>query len=264
MRLRQSTPWPAFAGGPEPERTKIESWCSQPHGLPCSVNDAVNVLLGSTCAYLNGGPVLTCAALPGWRWLSGRPQATDLAVGVRVPRGAPRHRRSAGISLLTHARPDHLWTDRAIPANRVRIACAWLLDAVLDRQAVQLGLVPAAAVPLGVDSPNPRQGSIPSWTLEVGGSPFASLQDQPTGGLRWHQEGTMRRQATVKRRPGRPGWAAAGTGLLDEPNSTDVTRRETMTPHVGGTTLGAAWTSGRAQGDPRGREVRPRSSSAGR
>jgi hypothetical protein len=33
--------------------------------LLCSVNDAVNVLPSSTCAYLNGGPVLTCAAFTG-------------------------------------------------------------------------------------------------------------------------------------------------------------------------------------------------------
>jgi NADH:ubiquinone reductase (H+-translocating) len=43
----------------------------------------------------------------------------------------------------------------AIPANRVRIACDWLLDAVLARQAVQFGLVRAAAVPLGINSPPP-------------------------------------------------------------------------------------------------------------
>ena len=44
----------------------------------------------------------------------------------------------------------------AIPANRIRIACDWLLDTMLDRQAVQFGLIPAAAVPLGVASPNGR------------------------------------------------------------------------------------------------------------
>jgi hypothetical protein len=44
---------------------QIEIWCSQGVGLLCSVNDAVNVLPCSTWAYLNGGPLLTCAALPG-------------------------------------------------------------------------------------------------------------------------------------------------------------------------------------------------------
>jgi hypothetical protein len=37
-----------------------------------------------TWADLNGRPVLTCAAFPRQRWPSGRPQTTDLAVGVRV------------------------------------------------------------------------------------------------------------------------------------------------------------------------------------
>jgi NADH:ubiquinone reductase (H+-translocating) len=36
-----------------------------------------------------------------------------------------------------------------IPANRVRVAADWLLDALLPRQTVQLGLVRGPAVPLG-------------------------------------------------------------------------------------------------------------------
>jgi NADH dehydrogenase len=36
----------------------------------------------------------------------------------------------------------------SLPGNRVRVATDWLLDAVLPRQGVQLGLVPAQAVPL--------------------------------------------------------------------------------------------------------------------
>jgi Homeodomain-like domain len=40
---------------------QIAIWCSQKKCLSCSVNDAVNVLPCSTCAYLNGGPVLTCS-----------------------------------------------------------------------------------------------------------------------------------------------------------------------------------------------------------
>jgi hypothetical protein len=46
--------------------------------LICSVNDMVNVLPCAAWAYLNGGPVLTCAAFPGQRWLYGRHQTTDL------------------------------------------------------------------------------------------------------------------------------------------------------------------------------------------
>jgi NADH:ubiquinone reductase (H+-translocating) len=36
----------------------------------------------------------------------------------------------------------------SMPGNRVRVAADWLLDAVLPRQGVQLGLVPGEAVPL--------------------------------------------------------------------------------------------------------------------
>jgi NADH dehydrogenase len=36
----------------------------------------------------------------------------------------------------------------SLPGNRVRVAADWLLDAVLRRQGVQLGLVPGSAVPL--------------------------------------------------------------------------------------------------------------------
>lgn len=36
----------------------------------------------------------------------------------------------------------------SMPGNRVRVAADWLLDAVLPRQGVQLGLVPSSAVPL--------------------------------------------------------------------------------------------------------------------
>ncbi|MFH8440256.1 FAD-dependent oxidoreductase [Streptomyces sp. NPDC018026] len=41
----------------------------------------------------------------------------------------------------------------AMPANRVRVAADWLLDAVLPRQAVQLGLVRSWSVPLESSSP---------------------------------------------------------------------------------------------------------------
>jgi NADH dehydrogenase len=41
----------------------------------------------------------------------------------------------------------------AMPGNRVRVAADWLLDAVLPRQGVQLGLVPASSVPLDTESP---------------------------------------------------------------------------------------------------------------
>lgn len=41
----------------------------------------------------------------------------------------------------------------AMPGNRVRVAADWLLDAVLPRQGVQLGLVQSWSVPLDTASP---------------------------------------------------------------------------------------------------------------
>ncbi|MEU0785601.1 NAD(P)/FAD-dependent oxidoreductase [Streptomyces sp. NPDC006173] len=41
----------------------------------------------------------------------------------------------------------------AMPANRARVAADWLLDAVLPRQSVQLGLVRAWSVPLDTSAP---------------------------------------------------------------------------------------------------------------
>ena len=47
----------------------------------------------------------------------------------------------------------------SMPGNRVRVAADWLLDAVLPRQGVQLGLVPAAAVPLDAALPQGVPGA---------------------------------------------------------------------------------------------------------
>ncbi|MFF7647486.1 FAD-dependent oxidoreductase [Streptomyces canus] len=49
----------------------------------------------------------------------------------------------------------------AMPGNRVRVAADWLLDAVLPRQAVQLGLVRSWAVPLDTASPELAQAPGP-------------------------------------------------------------------------------------------------------
>jgi len=41
----------------------------------------------------------------------------------------------------------------AVPGNRTRIAADWLLDPLLGRQSVQLGLVRSPAVPLDTATP---------------------------------------------------------------------------------------------------------------
>jgi NADH dehydrogenase len=61
----------------------------------------------------------------------------------------------AGLPAKALTRGYHLLT---IPANRARIAADWLLDALLPRQTVQLGLVRGSAVPLAA-APTPATGS---------------------------------------------------------------------------------------------------------
>lgn len=56
----------------------------------------------------------------------------------------------SGVAAGAVTRGYHL---AAMPGNRVRVAADWLLDAVLPRQAVQLGLVREWSVPLDTSSP---------------------------------------------------------------------------------------------------------------
>lgn len=56
----------------------------------------------------------------------------------------------SGLIAKTVTRGYHLL---GVPSNRVRIASDWLLDAILPRQAVQLGLVRSPAVPLDTAAP---------------------------------------------------------------------------------------------------------------
>ena len=41
----------------------------------------------------------------------------------------------------------------AMPGNRIRVAADWLLDAVLPRHGVQLGLLRSWSVPLDTETP---------------------------------------------------------------------------------------------------------------
>jgi NADH dehydrogenase len=56
----------------------------------------------------------------------------------------------SGIAAKAVTRGYHLLS---LPSNRVRTATDWVLDAILPRQTVQLGLVPSSAVPLDTATP---------------------------------------------------------------------------------------------------------------
>ncbi|MFF4655265.1 FAD-dependent oxidoreductase [Streptomyces sp. NPDC001381] len=70
----------------------------------------------------------------------GGAQAAANPLGVHLP-GLPAGLVTRGYHLA------------ALPGNRVRVAADWLLDAVLPRQSVQLGLVRSWSVPLDTASP---------------------------------------------------------------------------------------------------------------
>lgn len=59
----------------------------------------------------------------------------------------------SGLPARTVTRGYHLMS---LPANRGRVGADWLLNAILARQNVQLGLVPGTAVPLESDAPEVR------------------------------------------------------------------------------------------------------------
>jgi NADH dehydrogenase len=71
-------------------------------------------------------------------------------LGGKQSAANPLHIPLSGLPAKTVTRGYHL---AAIPANRTRIVADWLLDTILRRQAVHLGLVPPPAVPLDTASP---------------------------------------------------------------------------------------------------------------
>jgi NADH dehydrogenase len=76
-------------------------------------------------------------------------------LGGRDAAANPLHVPLAGLSAKAVTRGYHL---AAMPGNRIRTAADWLLDAVLPRQTVQLGLVRASSVPLETAAPERPHG----------------------------------------------------------------------------------------------------------
>ncbi|KAB1149833.1 NAD(P)/FAD-dependent oxidoreductase [Streptomyces luteolifulvus] len=73
----------------------------------------------------------------------------------------------------------------AMPGNRVRVAADWLLDSVLPRQAVQLGLVRSWSVPLDTASPELARvpgGPEPRDKAATGSGPGAATRADTASG----------------------------------------------------------------------------------
>ncbi|MGW7337545.1 FAD-dependent oxidoreductase [Streptomyces sp. NPDC054808] len=108
----------------------------------------------------------------------------------------------------------------AMPGNRVRVAADWLLDAVLPRQAVQLGLVRSWSVPL--ESSSPEVARVPGRPEAAGrpATPDTQRSDtEPEG----EQAGGTTNDAAAKNQPdseparSRPGGEPAGNQPGGEP-----------------------------------------------
>jgi NADH dehydrogenase len=71
-------------------------------------------------------------------------------LGGREGAANPLHIPLSGLPAKTVARGYHLLS---LPGNRGRTAADWITEAILPRQAVQLGLVRPTDVPLNTDQP---------------------------------------------------------------------------------------------------------------
>ncbi|GGZ05143.1 NAD(P)/FAD-dependent oxidoreductase [Streptomyces poonensis] len=100
----------------------------------------------------------------------------------------------------------------AMPGNRIRVAADWVLDAVLPRQAVQLGLVRSWSVPL--DTASPEVARVPGGPEKPRAKADGKPQDEGTGGAQQAQQ-----------EPAKPGPAEMSGGparTADQPGAPDA------------------------------------------
>ncbi|WP_217254000.1 FAD-dependent oxidoreductase [Streptomyces sp. AC602_WCS936] len=99
----------------------------------------------------------------------------------------------------------------AMPGNRVRVAADWLLDAVLPRQAVQLGLVRSWSVPL--ESASPEVARVPG---RPAGEPAGTRADGDSAAGR-SEAGAAKDRPGGKPAKGQPGGEPAKAQPGGEP-----------------------------------------------
>ncbi|MFG3152066.1 FAD-dependent oxidoreductase [Streptomyces sp. NPDC048219] len=137
----------------------------------------------------------------------------------------------------------------AMPGNRVRVAADWLLDAVLPRQAVQLGLVRSWSVPL--ESASPELARVPAGAVagrtqndSAGSGPreTPAPRDTGTGGER---ATTPPGGEPAKRQPGgeRARGSAGGGPAVTSPGGAEAKQQPGGEPARGPAGGGPAVTS---------------------
>lgn len=149
----------------------------------------------------NPGQYHPMTAQHAWRQgkVAGNNVAASLGVGIRRPyrhkdmgfvvdlggvkaAANPLGVHLSGLAAGAVTRGYHL---AAMPGNRVRVAADWLLDAVLPRQGVQLGLVRSWSVPLDTASPEVARvpggpgKPAPGDEARAGGGEQAGAGDKP-------------------------------------------------------------------------------------
>ncbi|MER6165217.1 NAD(P)/FAD-dependent oxidoreductase [Streptomyces violaceorubidus] len=159
------------------------------HGKVCAQNVAASLGIGERRAYRHRdlGFVVD---------LGGAKAAAN-------PLGVPMSGPAAGAV----TRGYHL---AAMPGNRVRVAADWLLDAVLPRQAVQLGLVRSWSVPL--ESSSPEVARVPG-APERTGKDDGPAGERPAGDQTKHpqnQQNPQSQQNPHNQHSGEPAKEQAG------------------------------------------------------
>ncbi|MEV7073893.1 FAD-dependent oxidoreductase [Streptomyces sp. NPDC093990] len=139
----------------------------------------------------------------------------------------------------------------AMPGNRVRVAADWLLDAVLPRQAVQLGLVRSWSVPL--DTASPEVARVPGRPQEqhkadARSGPGAATERETVPGHRTPQLG-----AAAQGGPDGPGDPLEEAEGAEEAEMTDV-REPTDAGSAGGAVIAEAKARETAERESPGRE----------
>ncbi|MEV3973681.1 FAD-dependent oxidoreductase [Streptomyces sp. NPDC050698] len=161
----------------------------------------------------------------------------------------------------------------AMPGNRVRVAADWLLDAVLPRQAVQLGLVRSWSVPLDTASPEVARvpggpgrrqeesarsgpGAALAADTEDGGSgtPGEPAKGQPGSGATRVRPGSgaVELRSESETAKGRPAPAGPGTGHAQWRTEADTPKGRPAPPTP--TPTSAEPTGNRPGGEPAGNQ----------